>query len=160
MKLSKYEIAKRIFWHGTCVESNTGDADFSLQMTEDMLHDPDRVPDTLFSRRLRRFELMQRERRSSRGLARSISLYPPGRMIHLLKTGRDDGCLHSATGCITCGASNAGSVYTPVRRGNDDFEEIEITPTLWTDHFPNRVCHEMERIASSFGIDTSVGSPR
>ena len=158
MKLSKYEIAKRVFWHGTCVELDIGDADFSLQMTEDMLHDPDRVPDTDFSRQLRRFESMQRERRSSRGLARSISMYPPGRIIHLVKTGRDEGCLHSVTGCITCGSSNAGSVYTPYRKENDDFNEIEISPTLWTDHFPNRVCYEMERIAKSFGIDTTVGS--
>ena len=155
VKLSKYEIARRIFWHGVC--SNPGDADFSLQMTEDMLHAPDRVPDSDFSRQLRRFEMMQRERRSSRGLSRSISLYPPGRITHLVKTGQVGGCLHGVAGFVTCGASNAGSEYTPVRKENDDFNEIEISPTLWTDHFPNRVCYEMERIAKSFGIDTTLG---
>ena len=160
VKLSKYEIARRIFWHGVCGDNvDIGDADFSLQMTEDMLHAPDRVPDSDFSRQLRRFESMQRERRSSRGLARSIALYPPGRITHLVKTGQLGGCPHVVTGFVTCGASNAGSVYTPVRKENDDFNEIEISPTLWTDHFPNRVCHEMERIAKSFGIDTTLGSP-
>ena len=160
MKLSKYEIARRIFWHGVCGDVDPGDADFSLQMTEDMLHAPDRVPDSDFSRQLRRFESMQRERRSSRGLVRSISLYPPGRITHLVKTGQIEGCLHGVAGFVTCGASNAGSEYTPVRKENDDFNEIEISPTLWTDHFPNRVCYEMERIAKSFGIDTTLGSPQ
>jgi hypothetical protein len=103
---------------------------------------------------------MQRERRSSRGLVRSISLYPPGRITHLVKTGQIEGCLHGVAGFVTCGASNAGSEYTPVRKENDDFNEIEISPTLWTDHFPNRVCYEMERIAKSFGIDTTLGSPQ
>lgn len=160
VKLSKYEIARRIFWHGVCGDVDPGDADFSLQMTEDMLHAPDRVPDSDFSRQLRRFESMQRERRSSRGLVRSISLYPPGRITHLVKTGQIEGCLHGVAGFVTCGASNAGSEYTPVRKENDDFNEIEISPTLWTDHFPNRVCYEMERIAKSFGIDTTLGSPQ
>ncbi len=155
VKLSKYEIAKRIFWHGF-----RRDVNLSLQMTEDMLHAPDDIPDSDFYRQLRRFEMMQQERRSSRGLARSISLYPPGRITHLVKTGQEVGCLHGVAGCITCGASNAGSEYKPVRKKNDDFDEIEISPTLWTDHFPNRVCYEMERIAKSFGIDTTPGSPR
>jgi len=39
---------------------------------------------------------------------------------------------------------------------NDDFKEIEISPTLWTDHFPNRVCFELERVAARFGRDENI----
>jgi hypothetical protein len=53
--------------------------------------------------------------------------------------------------------SNSGFKYTPIRKENDDFNEIEISPTLWTDHFPNRVCMEILKVAKSFGIDTTVG---
>ncbi|KAL7533981.1 hypothetical protein ACHAXR_005566 [Thalassiosira sp. AJA248-18] len=159
VKLSKYEIAQRIFWHGLCGEVELGDLDFLIQQNEDMLYPHDGVPDSDFARQLQQFENMQRERRSNRGVARSIALYPPGKITHLVKTGQSKKCLHGIAGCITCGASNAGSDYTPIQKENDDFNEIEISPTLWTDHFPNRVCNEIERIAKRFGIDTTLGSP-
>ena len=107
-----------------------------------------------FESELQRFERIQQERRSNRGVARSINLYPPGRIVHLVKTGQSKNCLHGVTGCITCGLSNAGFEYTAIRKENDDFNEIEISPTLWTDHFPNRVCTEIEKVAKSFGIET------
>eukprot|EP00581_Thalassiosira_minuscula_P017688 CAMPEP_0183719448 /NCGR_PEP_ID=MMETSP0737-20130205/12381_1 /TAXON_ID=385413 /ORGANISM="Thalassiosira miniscula, Strain CCMP1093" /LENGTH=920 /DNA_ID=CAMNT_0025949167 /DNA_START=269 /DNA_END=3028 /DNA_ORIENTATION=- len=131
VKLSKYEIAQRIFWHGVCGDVELGDLDFLIQQNEDMLYAPDNVPDSDFKRQLQRFEMIQQERRSSRGLARSISLYPPGRITHLVKTGQTKNCLHGLAGCITCGASNAGAEYTPIQKENDDFNEIEISPTLW-----------------------------
>lgn len=153
VKLSKYDIAKRIFRLSKEVE--LGDLDFLLQENEDMLYPQDDIPDSEFLRQLQRFERIQQERRSRRGVARSINLYPPGRIVHLVKTGQSKNCLHGVTGCITCGLSNAGFEYTAIRKENDDFNEIEISPTLWTDHFPNRVCMEIEKVAQSFGIDTS-----
>jgi sn1-specific diacylglycerol lipase len=160
VKLSKYEIVRRIFWHGLFGRGGDtvddvgggGNANYSVQMTEDMLHPPDCVPESDFSRQLHRFEIMQSERRSSRGLARSVSLYPPGRITHLIKISQSKGIRYQVSGCVTCGASNAGSEYTPVLKENDDFNEIEISPTMWTDHFPNRVCFELEKVAKSFGI--------
>ena len=159
VKLSKYDIVRRIFWHGlfgsgddNVDDADGGNANYSVQMTEDMLHPPDCVPESDFSRQLHRFELMQSERRSSRGLARSVSLYPPGRITHLIKISQIKGIRYQVNGCVTCGASNAGSEYTPVLKENDDFNEIEISPTMWTDHFPNRVCFELEKVAKSFGI--------
>ena len=157
VKLSKYEIAQRIFWHGVCGDVELGDLDFLIQQNEDMLFAHDAVPESDFLTQLQRFEAMQQERRSSRGLARSINLYPPGKITHLVKTGQSKQCMHGFFGCITCGASNAGAVYTPIQKENDDFNEIEISPTLWTDHFPNRVCAEIEKIANNFGIDTTLG---
>ena len=76
VKLSKYEIAQRIFWHGVCGDVELGDLDFLIQQNEDMLYAHDAVPESDFLTQLQRFEAMQQERRSSRGLARSINLYP------------------------------------------------------------------------------------
>ncbi|KAL7433120.1 hypothetical protein ACHAXM_003413 [Skeletonema potamos] len=151
VKLSKYDIAKRIF--SLSGEVEFGDLDFLLQENEDMLYPQDDIPDSEFLRQLQRFEIKQQERRSRRGFSRSIDLYPPGRIVHLVKTGQSKNCLHGVAGCISCGSSNAGCEYTPIRKENDDFNEIEISPTLWTDHFPNRVCIEIERVAKRFGIE-------
>jgi len=152
VKLSKYDIAKRIY--SLRGEVELGDLDFLLTQNEDMLYPQDDIPDSEFLRQLQRFESIQQERRSNRGVSRSINLYPPGRIVHLVKTGQSKNCLHGVAGCITCGLSNAGFEYTAIRKENDDFNEIEISPTLWTDHFPNRVCMEIEKVAKSFGIDT------
>ncbi|KAL7481992.1 hypothetical protein ACHAW6_007666 [Cyclotella cf. meneghiniana] len=155
VRLSKYEIAKRIFWHGLCGEVELGDLDFLIQQNDDMLYPSDCVPDSAFLQQLRRFESMQQYRRSNRGVSREIALYPPGKIVHFVKTGQSKHCMHSLTACLTCGASNSGSVYTPIRKENDDFNEVEISPTLWTDHFPNRVCIEIERVAARFEIDAA-----
>lgn len=55
--------------------------------------------------------------------------------------------------CITCCTSNAGFKYTPMWANNDDFNEIVISSTMGTDHFPNRVCIEIERTADSFFVE-------
>ena len=122
------------------------------------MYPSDEIPDSEFLQQLRRFERMQQNRRSTRGISREVSLYPPGKIIHLVKTGQSKRCTHNISNCITCGASNSGAEYTPVRKENDDFNEIEISPTLWTDHFPNRVCIELERVAARFGLDAALGS--
>lgn len=61
---------------------------------------------------------------------------------------------------MSCFTSNAGYEYTPVWANNDDFNEIVVSPTMAFDHFPNRVCLEIEKVARSFGIDTSIGSSK
>lgn len=75
-----------------------------------------------------------------------------------MKTGQRDGCSLKLARCMSCGMSNVGSEYTPVWAENDDFNEIMVSPTMWTDHFPNRVCRELEKIANSFGIDTTMAT--
>ena len=53
---------------------------------------------------------------------------------------------------------NSGYRYAPVYVNNYYFDEITITPTMGFNHFPNRVCLELERVAEAFGIDTPHGS--
>jgi hypothetical protein len=149
VKVSKYEIAQRLFRHGglCCGEVEPDDLNYLIQQNEDMLYAPDTIPESNFLRQLRQFEIMQQERRTRRGIARSIALYPPGKIIHLVKT--------SSPKRNTC-CVGSESYYTPIQKENDDFNEIEISPTLWTDHFPNRMCNEMEQLAKRFGIDVTV----
>jgi hypothetical protein len=45
--------------------------------------------------------------------------------------------------------------YTPVLVNNDDFNEIVVSITMGTDHFPNRMCSTMQKIAADYGIDTT-----
>ena len=156
VKLSKYEIAQRLFRHGglCCGDVESDDLDFLIQQNEDMLYSPDNIPESSFLRQLRQFEMMQQERRSRRGILRSIALYPPGKIIHLVKTSVSK----SKTCCRVVPSSiKTEYYYTPIQKENDDFNEIEISPTLWTDHFPNRICNEMEQLAKQFGIDTTLG---
>ena len=129
-----------------------------IQQNHDLMYASEDVPDSEFLQQLRRFGSMQQNRRSTRGISREVSLYPPGKIIHLVKTGQSKDCMHNLSNCITCGASNSGAEYTPVRKENDDFNEIEISPTLWTDHFPNRVCVELEKVAKRFSTDAALGS--
>ena len=156
VKISKYDIAKRFFWHGVCGEDQIGDLDFLIQQNDDLLYPSDDTPNSEFLNQLRRFESMQQNRKSTRGLSREVLLYPPGKIIHLVKTGQCHDCSHGILNCMTCGASNSGSEYTPIRKENNDFNEIEISPTLWSDHFPNRVCFELEKVAARFGGDGNM----
>uniref|UniRef100_A0A7S4R4T3 sn-1-specific diacylglycerol lipase n=1 Tax=Ditylum brightwellii TaxID=49249 RepID=A0A7S4R4T3_9STRA len=141
-------------------ETHHGDAEYYAQMNDDMLHPRDSVPqDTAFARKLEQFKLIQSERKRRRGELREVKMYPPGRIVHLVKIGQRKSCLHGLGKCITCGMTNAGSEYTPIWAENDDFNEVVMSPTMWTDHFPNRVCLEIEKVATeAFGLDISGGS--
>lgn len=117
-----------------------------------LLYDESSVPDSHYQRQLSRFLQVQEERRESRGHAREVDLYPPGRMVHVVKTGEQRTCAHNIAKCLTCGASNAGSSYTPVWIENDDLAEIVVSPTMGTDHFPNRIRAMLEAVAADYGI--------
>lgn len=124
-----------------------------------ILHPRDHVPeDSDFYKQLEKFRAIQKQRKESRGDYRDIKLFPPGKIVHLIKTGERSSCRDSLAKCVTCCTSNSGYEYTPVWADNSDFNEIVVSPTMAFDHFPNRVCHELERVAESFGIDTSAGS--
>ena len=124
-----------------------------------LLHPPGNIlPDNEYARQLERVKEIQTERRKTRAGLRDILLYPPGRICHLVKTGEKKRCGHGLRKCLTCFTTNIGSEYTAVWIENDDLNEIVVSPTLWTDHFPDRVCVEIEGVAKNFGIDTSLGS--
>mmetsp|Transcript_31503 Transcript_31503/g.69813 ORF Transcript_31503/g.69813 Transcript_31503/m.69813 type:complete len:1001 (+) Transcript_31503:383-3385(+) len=143
-----------------CMSSRSEeDLDVLVANNAQLLHPPGSIlPDTEYARQLERVKEIQSERRKSRAGLRDIPLYPPGRICHLVKTGEKKQCGHGMRKCLTCFTTNIGSEYTAVWIENDDLNEIVVSPTLWTDHFPDRVCLEIEGVATNFGIDTSLGS--
>ena len=108
--------------------------------------------DTLYSRQVQEFLRVQHTRKESRGETNSqrILFYPPGRMIHLLKTGEEGGCAHLLTKTITCCTSNSGFLYTPVYIANDDLDEIVVNATMGTDHFIDRIFYELQKVATEY----------
>jgi sn1-specific diacylglycerol lipase len=109
---------------------------------------------TEFATQLQHFRDIQRDRKQHRSSFRGRThihspMYPPGKIVHLVKTSETKSCSSSLLKCMSCWTSNAGSQYTPMWAKNEDFDEIVISPTMGTDHFPNRVCLEMEGVASN-----------
>ena len=107
---------------------------------------------TSYRQQLHHFRFIQSERRSTRGIRRTIKLFPPGRILHLVKTDEEQSCMVHVAKCLTCCMSNAGSLYTPVWIGNDDLNEIVVSPTMGTDHFPDRMVDELNGIVQNFGL--------
>jgi sn1-specific diacylglycerol lipase len=176
IKVNKVEVAKRLVGGGGgsvrqqkssffnwCFDFPADNDDFddidnnndpnSNSRVEDLLYPPDQVPDTDYTRRLAQFKAIQEERRSTRAL-RVVKLYPPGKIIHLVKTGEQRACIHGIAKCLTCCTTNVGFVYTPVWINNDDLDEIVVNPHMGTDHFPNRIASVLENVAKEFGLHT------
>ena len=49
--------------------------------------------------------------------------------------------------------TNMGYHYVPVWLENDELKEIVVSPTMGTDHFPNRVKEIVERIAEELRLN-------
>ena len=67
--------------------------------------------------------------------------------MHLTKTGERSSCGTSVAKCVTCCITNMKYHYVPMRLENDELDEIVVSPTMGTDHFPYRVKEIVERIA-------------
>jgi sn1-specific diacylglycerol lipase len=158
LKVPKIEVARR-FVHTSalwgwrlCHEQELDEKESLMDSIKDILNDQDRIPDSEYQRQLARFRTIQEERRLQRGTARSMELYPPGRILHLAKTGERRSCAAGIAKIVTCCMTNAGSEYVPVWVNNDDLNEIVVSATMGTDHTPNRVRDILEAIAEDFGL--------
>lgn len=150
IKVPKIEVAQRLLVHGDRRRDGTN---HNEQRLDDILDHPEHVPDSEYRRQLERFKAIQLERRAARGCVRSIALFPPGRMVHLVKTGEIKSCWHGLAKCLSCFTTNSGYEYVPVWIHNDDLNEIVIKPTMGTDHFPNRIQFMLEQVANDFGLN-------
>ena len=152
-----------------------------------LLYPKDDIPDSTFTRQYNQFQLIQSDRKRQRLLEfgtknmkeyiHKISLHPPGKIIHFVKTGEDSmitsndsdpsmlstntktttnisRCLRK---CVTCGTTNVGSEYSPIYIQNNDLNEILVSPTMGTDHFPDRVCLEIEKVFEKQFCTTLLG---
>lgn len=158
VKVPKIEVVNRLVRGvGTgsgsyvCTEPPADDP-MNMHSIEEILYPPDQVPDSEYRRQLTSFKRIQDGRRLSRGPARSMKLYPPGKLIHLAKISESATCWHGVTKCLTCCTTNAGFVYTPMRINNDALDEIVVNPHMGTDHFPNRMSSVIRSVAASYGL--------
>lgn len=158
MKVPKIEVARR-FVHTSalwgfrlCNEQELTEKGSLMESMNDILYEPDEVPDSEYQQQLARFRDIQEERRRQRGSTRAIQLYPPGRILHLAKTGEKRSFTAGLAKCATCCTTNLGSQYVPVWVDNDELNEIVVSPTMGTDHFPNRVRVILEEVADDFGL--------
>lgn len=160
IKVPKLRVFQTFIWNGILrSHEESNDPEKLAHDNAKILHAKENRPtNTEFYRQMERFKRIQEERKTKRGDHRNICLLPPGNMVHLVKIDERRTCVHQLLKCLTCCTSNVGYKYTPVYVNNDDFDEITISPTMGFDHFPNRVCVELERVAEAFGIDTSLGS--
>jgi sn1-specific diacylglycerol lipase len=114
--------------------------------------DPDRYNDTIksllceeedpsleqetypFCTQLRRYQDWVRTRREQQPLPK---MQAAGRIILLVKTGRDEGRR------FCC--SEKRHLYTPVWAEASDLEELAVSSTMWSDHFPTRSVPRLDR---------------
>jgi hypothetical protein len=162
IKVPKISVANEVLLRGTgffscrlCLDGDLEDDGETIERCLDhMLYDPEEVPqDSEYQQQLNQFRQIQSELKLRRGELRQIKMFPPGKLVHVIKTGEKASCMHAVAKCLTCCTTNLGSEYTPVWVNNDDFNEIVISSTMGTDHFPNRICAEIEGVAHEYGID-------
>mmetsp|Transcript_29304 Transcript_29304/g.33654 ORF Transcript_29304/g.33654 Transcript_29304/m.33654 type:complete len:975 (+) Transcript_29304:140-3064(+) len=160
IKVPKIQVVKTFVVKGVLGRNKetTNPEDLAYENSQ-LLHSKENIPqNSKFYEQMEKFKAIQQERKEKRGGYTNIKLFPPGKMVHLVKTGERRSVFQSVAKCMTCCTTNVGYEYTPVWVDNDDFNEIQVSPTMGFDHFPNRVCLEIERVAIAFGIDTSPGS--
>ena len=173
IRVSKIEVARRVakktLWcegkedaphararHEYDIEQAAASVEDLDDLLRDLLLPLDEVPPdesgNSYRQQLSQFQAVQSNRRSTRGTRRAVRLFPPGRILHLVKTNQEQSCMVRVANVLTCFTTNAGSQYTPVWIGNGDLNEIVISPTMGTNHFPNRMVDELEGILDNFGL--------
>ena len=125
------------------------------ELIEKLMCKREHIPDNEFTRKLQQLKVSQERRRALRG-EQAVQLYPPGRIVHLVRVSKGKTCLRCCCDCATCGNSSQGRVYVPKYAMNEDFKEILVANTMATDHFPNNIAHAVQYLADSFGVDPSV----
>jgi sn1-specific diacylglycerol lipase len=158
VKVSKAEVAQRTLPSGVVFRSSHQSLEVNKLdvILKDLLMDPSEIPlDSQYQLQLGSFKAVQAERRSLRGHLRSVMMYPPGRCVHFLKTNEKPSFRGGITKIITCCTTNFGSEYTPIWVQNNDFNEIVVSPTMGTDHFPNRMTDVLQETVSTYGLDSN-----
>ena len=157
IKVPKIDVARKVLGTHSSRRAPLRDQQETLQRTiDEILHERDEIPlDSNYQQQLLTFVRVQSERKATRGHLRSVRLFPPGRIVHFMKTSEKKNFTNAFWKCLTCHTTNVGSQYTPVLVNNDDFNEIVVSITMGTDHFPNRMCSTMQKIAADYGIDTT-----
>lgn len=117
-----------------------------------LLHREDSVPPSKFKQQLDVFRAARDEAITLRDI-RTIPLYPPGKIVQLVKTAASE----PPAGC--CGSTSASeeqqsSHYAARWADVEDLTEIIISSHFLDDHSSPNVLRELERTAEVFGLSS------
>ncbi|GFN93684.1 Sn1-specific diacylglycerol lipase alpha [Plakobranchus ocellatus] len=76
---------------------------------------------------------------SAIGLSAHLPLFPPGRMIHVVRS-------HPRNQRTTGIFANAEPIYQAIWANNGDFDEVLVSPTMVNDHMPDNVLDALEKV--------------
>lgn len=110
------------------------------------LHDPDSIPQTPFHIELEAFRSEYTTRRAIREF-RELELWPPGKIVHMIKTGHD-----KKRSCVL-GCSKITKNYVSYWADACIFREIRMSHHLLKDHQPDNILRELETLAETFGLE-------
>jgi sn1-specific diacylglycerol lipase len=125
---------------------------YNAETNGEILHSRESIPPSKFSEQLVEFHA-HNEKKKEESPMLDVPLYPPGKIVHLVKTGEKRGCLLS---CKTDGHDNP---YTATWVEASDLSEVIISSHLLDDHHPLNVLKELERIADAFGLSPPFTIP-
>jgi sn1-specific diacylglycerol lipase len=124
---------------------------YSAETIGTLLHRQESIPPSTFYEQLADFRSHSEKRKSERAML-DIPLFPPGKIVHLVKTGETSSCPLS---CKT-GHDNP---YTARWVEASDLGEVIISSHLLDDHHPLHVLNELEQIAATFGLSPPFTVP-
>jgi len=142
MKVSKSKILRSIS------SSDKFDGQFDER---ELLYDEGCVPESNFVKQIQKYQEVQEKIKESRGRDDS-RLYPPGRIIHFLKTEEIPKSFTILRKLIPF-CSSYKRAYVGVEASNEDFGEIIISSSMALDHFPDRVCLSIEELVRQFDCE-------
>lgn len=102
---------------------------------EDMLYPKSLVPDTEFKRDVDAFKAKMKAELEK---INPVMLYIPGRVIHFAKFRTDGTC---------CSRKKR---YAPIETNPDEFEEIQVSPTMIWDHIVDRYVDEIDAVLADW----------
>lgn len=113
-----------------------------------LLHRQDSIPPSKFKEHLDEF-LERREEVIALRDVRTVPLYPPGKLLQLVKTTADD---TPPTGCCSSAAAVQDTPYMARWAHVQDLSEIILSSHFLDDHSTVNVLREIERTAGVFGL--------
>lgn len=124
-----------------------------------LLHGKESIPSSKFQEQLQRFHQHQEEIRAGRQ-TRDITLCPPGKIVHLVKTNEDTeparkGCCCSPRSSEVVPEAEITRTfdYAPLWAHRSDLAEITISSHFLSDHSSLNVMAELEKTAAErFGL--------
>lgn len=132
----------------------------------DIMYDASEIPQSEFKSRLDRFQKLQKDRDADKKEEAKITLHPPGRFVHLVKTkSKDEGrilsqgrfMINDIFNCFTCDRFAPAEEFAPRWADMSDFDTIVVASTLISDHMVEVNEYALGQVAEAFGIDPSLG---